>query len=514
MKVLALEASTSNIKALLYDNVSGARMTREKHIPGELIRDGALYDPDRLALDMLALGRTVLEESGNVPDIISVSVTWHSLLLCDREMRPQSPVYLWTFRGAHPVTDRIRKDEEKAAALYRRTGAIVHPSYPRYKLEWLRETGISFDGLRIIGLGTYLTWKLTGTVAALPAMAAGSGLYLIKKPEWDKEELEHLGIDPAQLPELSDFHTTFPLGREAAYLLGVPEGIPCALAGPDGGLDQLGADAMEPGIMTVSVGTSGSLRVSTGDTPRTSARPSTWCYRSPVGGWLSGIGTSGATNCVDWAKEKYFPKRSFPEIEKMLCRFVDVSVGPAGPFRVTFGADGQPECITPVRVRADMLEECFEDGPVFLPFLFGSRGPYWEEWRTGGFLGVGDIALDYYYAVLEGVLLNLYQCYEIFSETNGVPHTARLSGGIINSPFWLTMCADVFGMPMELVPEKNSSLLGAAYLGCLALGEEPAVPGSGKARSVIFPDAERHTYYLRRYTRYKTAFRAQKPPLD
>ena len=268
MKVLALETSTSNIKALLYDNVSGTRMTREKHIPGEIIRDGALYDPDRLAFDMLALGRTVLEENRSVPDVISVSVSWHSLLLCDREMRPQSPVYLWTFRGAHPVTDRIRKDEEKAAALYRRTGAIVHPSYPRYKLEWLRETGISFDGLRIIGLGTYLTWKLTGTVAALPAMAAGSGLYLIEKPAWDKEELEHLGIDPAQLPELSDFHTTFPLGHEAADLLGVPEGIPCTLAGPDGGLDQLGADAMEPGIMTVTVGTSGSLLVRAGDTQR------------------------------------------------------------------------------------------------------------------------------------------------------------------------------------------------------------------------------------------------------
>ena len=70
-----------------------------------------------------------------------------------------------------------------------------------------------------------------------------------------------------------------------------------------------------------------------------------------------------------------------------------------------------------------------------------------------------------YYAVLEGVLFNLMQCYERLVVLNGPEEKICLSGGILNSPIWLPMCLDFFGKPLYEIREKHSSLLGGILLG-------------------------------------------------
>ncbi len=75
---------------------------------------------------------------------------------------------------------------------------------------------------------------------------------------------------------------------------------------------------------------------------------------------------------------------------------------------------------------------------LFHPFVFGERCPGWSEDRRGGFVGIHAFhdEFDLYHAVLEGVLFNMRQCYEILEDLGGKPERILLSGGIMNSSEW------------------------------------------------------------------------------
>lgn len=468
MLILAMEASTTSAKAMLYSTDTGVvQMSTE---PYSHLRYGttAMQDPDEQYSQLTALARSVAQ--GRKVDLITVSTTWQSLLLCDEHMEPLGPIYLWNHDGAKPITDRIRQDANLADGLYRRTGAIVNPSYPSYKLMWLQSQGHDLTRCRILGNGSYITWRLTGQEAVMDSMASGSGLFNVFSRDWDEGLFRHIGITPEQFFPIVPYTYRMRLSRQGAADLGLQEGIPVLPAGSDGGLDQLGAGALRPGAMTLSAGTSGSLRFSTPGTPRMSEVPGTWCYLSPKGDWLSGIGTSGCCNCIDWARQFYFDSERYADIEARL--------------------------------------EPMPDAPIFLPFLFGERGPEWSARRKGGFQDIRSTHRkeDFYYSVLEGTLFNLYQCYELLCRTNGgTPSVIKISGGILNSPLWSQMCADLFGQEMEIVTEKHSSLFGAVVMGLDAMGLADA---SGDLHELNRPQPEylrpkyEGDYYRSRFQRY------------
>ena len=72
--------------------------------------------------------------------------------------------------------------------------------------------------------------------------------------------------------------------------------------------------------------------------------------------------------------------------------------------------------------------------------------------EKGGFLSIepDHSGWDMYHAVLEGVLYNLLQCMRELEALNGRPRAIKLSGGIVHSPYWTQMCADIMGLPMDV----------------------------------------------------------------
>lgn len=133
------------------------------------------------------------------------------------------------------------------------------------------------------------------------------------------------------------------------------------------------------------MGTSGAIRLTT-EAPIIPEEPSTWCYLSPKS-WLSGAATSGACNCIDWFKETFAKAETYSNLET--------------GFKEDSGR------------------------PIFLPFVFGERCPGWNDDRRGIFenLNASCSVQDLYKAVQEGILFNLYQCYETLTAVNGIPDT-------------------------------------------------------------------------------------------
>lgn len=464
MLILALEASTTSAKTMLFDTESGETSVRSRRFevdgPDSAVRDG-----DAIYTQLMALGRQAA--SGRPVDLIVLSGTWHGLTLREADLSPVTPVMEWPYTGAQDLCARLRADADFTWWFHDRTGCMVNAVYPAFKLRHLAETGVALAGRRMLDQPTLVFARLTGEVRMNASLASGTGLLNAHTVDWDSEVIDRLSLAGVQLPPLCAPDESFPLTAEAAVLLGLRPGIPVLTPGPDGGLSQIGDLATEPGDMTFSMGTSGALRFSTRH-PSLSPTLSTWSYRSPLGA-LSGAATSGCGNCVDWARERLFgASTDYAEIEPQL--------------------------------SADR-----EDLPVFLPFLFGERSPGWQDQRRGGLVELRPqhSRVDMYQGVLEGIVFSLYHCFKELTALNGAPRRIVLSGGVLSSPFWTRLTVDVFGVPMEVSPRQHSSITGAVRMGLRASGLPQTHPALDAAEpEILHPDPARRSQYDTGFARY------------
>ncbi len=383
MNVLAIEASTSSAKAMIFSVDKGIRGVCSTPYRSR-VNDVVSQEPEGVYRALIECARNVVEKVGCTIDGIGVGSTWHSLLLLDRHRKPIGRIKTWANTEAAPTAHRYRRDEELKLWFYRKTGCMVHSIYPVWKYIHARQNRHQeFDPEGYLSSqAEYIFEKLTGEVAVSASVASGTGFMNIHTLEWDQEILDFAGIKKSQLAPIYDLEHTAPLGDEAAGELGLKPGTPVALPGPDGALNQVGAGALKEGIMTMSVGTSGAIRLAS-KVPLLPRQPSTWCYYAAEGKRLAGAAISGAGNCVEWFVNK-------ANLGKVDYRMLD-------------------------ELAASTVRE---DAPVFLPFLYGERCPGWDDGRTGGFFdvkahhGIGDL----HYYKLEGILFKLYQCYIALSK--------------------------------------------------------------------------------------------------
>jgi len=462
MLILVLESSTTSAKAMLFSTDAGVidLVTKEYLLENN---DVESQDGEGVFMQTVKLGKQIC--AGRKIDSIVLSGVWHSVMLCDKDMKPQTRVLSWANTKAADVCNQIRSNKEDVMHYYKKTGCMVNAIYPAFKLLHLKEQGYKLEDYYILGQGSYNTYRLTGKRVVTDCMASGSGLLNIHDKMYDKDILKEIGISENQLCEIVTYKDMIPLSVEGAKLLGLKAGIPVMPPCSDGALNQVGVGALEEGVMTFSVGTSAAIRLSTAK-PIIPDEPSTWCYLSPTM-WLSGAATSGACNCIDWMKNNFYDV-SYAEIEE--------------------------------------ASEGVVDTPVFLPFLFGERCPGWQDNNRGAFLGLQPYhsKVDLYQAVQEGILFNVYQCYKVLCELNGVPRKIILSGGILKSKRWTQMCVDIFATEMEIPTVDQSSLMGAAVLASEQLGAiADAKDFPFNKGQIMKPNPEKAIFYAKKYETYK-----------
>lgn len=440
MAILVLEASTSAAKAMVYDVEKGVLNLITRMYP-TAISDVVTIDAPAMIDLVLDVGREAAQ--GHEIEVIALNCTWHSVLVLDENRQPKTRIMTWAYREAAAIAGAIRADEAMTRTIYHETGCMVHAMYPLYKVMLLKQLGTIQPTDFVADQGSYLHFCLTGELQASTSLVSGTALMNTHTLGWNERTLEMAGIRESQLPGARHFvkgDTYARLLPEAARVLGVKPGIPVGLPYPDGAMNQVGSGALTPGIMTLSVGTSGALRV-TSPTPILPQNPGTWCYYAPDR-YICGAATNGATNCVDWFKATFTPTMSYKDM--------DLMVHEAHP----------------------------QNAPSFLPFLFGERCPGWHDARRGGFVGLtGPHRIpDLYAAMLEGILFNLYQCYELLRTAAQPPSEIRISGGINNSKIWLQMASDLWNQPLRVAKSSQASMMGGAAMGLAAVGiiDEPA----------------------------------------
>ena len=461
MRVLSLETSTSSAKAMFYDMRTRRSRMETAPYPVQFNRADGTQDAQAVFQLTADVGKRLC--SGQDVDIIALVGAWHSVLLCDRDMRPATPVFSWASTHAKDICSCLREDTD-----YQRTGCMVNAIYPYFKLLYLREKGFRLENHYILGQGSYITFRLTGERVVSDCMASGSGLMNIHERKYDTKLLDDLGIRVEALSKIHHYDDPLTLSKEGAAALGLRPGIPVIPVCSDGGMNQLAVGGYRMGVMSFSVGTSAAIRLTT-EKPVLPKHPVTWCYLSPVG-YMSGAATSGACNCISWYKNAFLSGLDFGQIERTFSETADT--------------------------------------PVFLPFLFGERCPGWNDLRMGSFgtIKPSHGPMEFYRAICEGILFNVYQCYRHLLETNPVDPRIVLSGGILNSPGWTQMCADIFAHEMEIPENQQSSLWGGIILSTMYLeGVDKADQLLGRSRKIA-PNMEKHAEYMRKYQSYLSEY--------
>lgn len=407
---------------------------------------------------------------------ISLSCAMHSLIVVDKEGAPLTNAITWADLRSQAYAAAL-KSSEAGRRVYRQTGTPLHPMSPLSKLLWLKdkEPAIFQRAGKFVSIKEYIWWRLFGKYQVDYSIASATGLFDIYAFAWYQESLELAGIREGHLSApVPCTHTESVLTPSYAVTLGVPEGTPFVIGSSDGCLANLGSRALLPGETTLTIGTSGAVRMTTG-APAADPGERIFNYILTDKLYISGGGTNNGGGVVQWYMEQFLGKKE------------------AGPKELS-NLVAQADTVTP---------GC--EGLVFLPYLQGERAPIWNADAKGVFFGIrsGHEQRHFMRAVLEGISYSLYQVGASLEDSIGPIKHIYASGGFTHSATWLQLIADVFYKKVYVIDQADASAIGAAIMGFYALGCIPdleASAGMVRIQATYDPDEERHRIYQKNFS--------------
>ncbi len=485
--VVGIDLGTSAVKVLAV-TIDGREITSGSEFYALITPQPEFVEQDADAIyraTMRVLQRVLADVRlrGSEVAAIGFSSAMHGLLAVDANGEPLSHVICWLDRRSAAIADGWRADGT-GSELYARTGAPMHSMLPLTKLRWLQQNDRAvFDrAQRFIGLKELFIFRWTGEWLVDWGIAAATGLFSVRRPQWDDRALQAAGIDPARLSTPAA-PTTALRGFRASVAreLHLAADTAVVLASSDGALANIGIGASLAGDLALTLGTSGAVRVLV-DAPAVDAAGRTFCYYADDTRYIVGGPTSSAGASLDW-------------IFALLLADVakDERFGRAAAFAETVAPGA--------------------GGLIVLPFFSGERAPYWRSSLRGSFDGM-DLSHDRSTIVragFEGVVFGMNAVYEGVRATVGDAGRLLLSGGLTKAPLVRHLLADVFDLPAVQPHQQEASAFGAALLAAQAIGAIADATQTARAAGYDEPtmpdplvrDTYRDAYA--RYTRFVTA---------
>jgi gluconokinase len=479
--MIGVDIGTTSTKAVAY--TLDGRVVAHDAVDYPLLRPtpaAAEQDPEQIFRAVCTtLQRTVAQSGATARDVVCVSFSaaMHSVIAIDAAGAPLTRSITWADNRAAAWAERIRR-EQGGDAIYRRTGTPVHPMSPLAKLAWLHEaeSAITSRAARFVGIKEYVFFRLFGSWQVDHSIASATGLMDLQRLDWDGEALRVAGVRRDQLSALvPTTHHLTGLAPEVAASLGLAVDTPFVVGANDGVLSNLGVDAIAPGQVAVTIGTSGAMR-SVVDRPLTDPSGRTFCYALTPQRWVVGGPVNNGGIIFRWVRDEFAASES--ETAKRL------------------GIDPY-EVLTRIAERVPAGAE----GLLFHPYLAGERAPFWNADLRGSFFGLGMHHRKEHMirAVLEGVIFNLYSILPAVESLVGTSTGIKATGGFARSGLWRQMMADVFEREVVVPESFESSCLGAAVLGLYALGRVDSLAVVGR----MVGATHRHTPIARNVALYR-----------
>src|SRR6476646_1809238 len=371
---------------------------------------------------------------------IGLSGQMHGLVALGEEDRVLRPAILWndqrTAAECAEIEERIGLER-----LIELTGNRALTGFTAPKLLWVRrhEPEVYARIRHVLLPKDYVLLRLMGEHGIDAADASGTLLFDVRHRRWSDEVVDALEIPAEWLPPVTESTVHGGAGDQQAAALGV--------------------GVVEPGILSVVLGTSGVvLAVLPEYRAEPQARVHVFCHAVP-GTWEAMGVMLSAAGSLQWFRDALAPGTAFD--------------------RLVAEADEWPPG---------------SEGLTFLPYLAGERTPHADPSARGMFEGLslrhgrGGLVR----AVLEGVAYGLRDSLELLRGLGVDAQVGRASGGGARSRLWLEIVASVLGIPLELTEVEEGSAYGAALLAGVSNGvfgsAQEAVEACVRVRDRVEPN--------------------------
>jgi xylulokinase len=415
--------------------------------------------------------RRALTESGTPPEEIeAVGLTgqMHGSVLLDEAGEVVRPAILWNDQRTGPECDEIRRRVGRER-LIEITGNDALTGFTAPKLLWVQtHEPDNWARVRHVLLPKdYVRRRLSGDYAVDVADGSGTILFDLEARTWSPEILETLDVPAGIMPTTHEGpDITGMIDDEGAAATGLLAGTPVIAGGGDQSANAVGVGAIDPGVVALSLGTSGVVFATTnGPAVEPEGRVHAFCHAVPDRWHMMGVMLSAAGS-LRWLRDAVAPQLTF---EELVAAAADV---PAG-----------------------------SDGLIFLPYLTGERTPHPDPLARGAFVGL-TIQHDLRHlarAVMEGVAHGLRDGLDLMVDAGLPPPVQiRASGGGTRSPLWRQILADVLDSEIAVVGTEEGAAYGASLLASLAAGwsgtVDEAVQRALEVEPVAQPSADRELY--------------------
>ncbi len=445
--VLALDASTTSVRALLFDHdgnvVSDAtsEFTQYYPEPGWVEHDANEIWTKQLICIKEAMSKANAEASQiaaiGVANQRETTVLWDA-----KTSEPIHHALVWQDRRTTGVCDAVRA-AGKAPLVSAKTGLVVDSYFSATKIAWLLDNvpgareKANRGELRFGTIDTWLIWKLTGGTAHVTDVSNASRTLLldINKLAWDQELMEIFKVPASVLPEVKKSSEVY--GHTAEGLFDAQ--IPVAASAGDQQASLFGQACFEKGMVKCTYGTGASLMMNIGSKPIFSQK---------------GLLTTVACQVGD--EPQY-------ALEGLI--FVSAQV-------VKWLRDEVRLISAPEETEAAALRVSDTDGVYLVPAFAGLAVPYWDSYARGTLIGMSlrtnrDHILR---AALESIAYQIKDCISSMEEDAQFKISEiRVDGRASKNNFLMQFQADLLRVAVRRPFVIETTARGAAYLAGLAV---------------------------------------------
>lgn len=483
--VIGIDCSTTAVKAIAFDADGAslaegrAPLTRSAPHPGWGEQSASSWW-DATCAALQSLTAQLAQGDAGAPQGLAITHQRESFVCLDAEGDETGPAILWLDTRAGDQIARFGTRE-----IHEVSGKPPSTTPSLYKLIWLREhepERIAASAM-VADTHAYLVHRLTGRWATSTASADPMSLLDMSTFTWSERLLDLAGLALDRVPDLVEPGAVIAaVSEEASAATGLPAGLPVVAGAGDGQCAGLGAAAVEPDHVYLSLGTSLTIGVQSGefgisDSYRTLASPIAGEYT------LEAL-MSGGMLSLAWLRER---------------------------------VAGLPDSAEGVAALTEMAETSTPGsrGLLFLPYLTSAETPYWDADARAAFVGLGDHhgLGDMAHAVFEGLALESRLLLAAIEADRGTRITrVTAMGGGSRSPMMLRTFADVLDREISVATEPETAALGAAMLAAfgVALDGPRTLPEVAARMSstegTMAPRASTRELYTALFDVYRTVY--------
>jgi xylulokinase len=361
---------------------------------------------------------------------IGISGQQHGFVPLDANGKVIRPAKLWNDTSTTAECAILTKKLGGEKAVLRKTGLRFLPGFTAPKILWLkRHEPANFKRLAHVLLPhDYLNWYLTGNYTMEYGDASGTALLDVRKRVWSKEVVKAIApsLEKA-LPKLIQAHE--PAGTirpEIAVRFGLSKDVIVSAGGGDNMMGAIGTGNVEPGIISASFGTSGTIYAFS-KKPIVDPDGEIAAFCDSTGNWLPLLCTMNVTTATEMMRALL--GRDLRQYDE------DVLKTPVGA-----------------------------DGLVLLPYFEGERTPSVPN-GTGTLFGLNRrtfTAGHLLRAAMEGATMGMNYGLLRLKKLGIKAKEIRVTGGGMKTPVWRQIAADIFGVSVVGMKEDEGAALGAA----------------------------------------------------